>query len=149
MDKLSDFNLRISLIKNQACFSELTARETEELANLLTEAFYPAESTIVTEGDPVDSVYFIVKGRADVRNEFVKDHVKSFKTIATLGPGDTIGLNETGFYSLSGRRTATVVANEPMELFCLSMAEFHGFALSHTHVSTVMREKAATFLDID
>jgi CRP-like cAMP-binding protein len=148
MDTLTDLNLRKSLIKKQGCFLQLTDRETEELADLLTEQSVPKGKTIVMEGEPVDSLYFIVKGKADVRHETIKNHIREYQSVATLGPGDAIGLNETGFYSLSGRRTATVVANEPMLLLYLSVAEFHGFALAHAHVSALMRENAAVFLDI-
>ena len=148
MDKLADLNFRKSLIKKQGCFSQLTDEETEELADLFIEQSVPCGKTIVIEGEPVDSMYFIIRGKADVRHEIIKNHIHEYQSIATLGPGDAIGLNETGFYSLSGRRTATVVANEPMMLLYLSMAEFHGFALAHTHVSALMRENAAVFLGI-
>ena len=145
MDELADLNLKKSLIKQQACFTQLTDQEITELSDLLKPVTAEAGETLVTEGDSVDSVYFIIKGTAHVGHMTIKDRVAKFTAVATLNPGDSIGLNETGFYSVSGRRTATVVAIESMQLFRLSTAEFHGFALARTHVSSVMRENASTF----
>jgi hypothetical protein len=70
-------------------------------------------------------------------------HIES---ITTLETGASIGLNETGFYSLSGVRTATVCAMTPMITLRLSVAAFHGFALSNSHVSAVMRKNASEIL---
>jgi len=55
-------------------------------------------------------------------------------------------LNETGFYSLTGKRTATVVALTDLETLYLSVAAFHGFALAHSHVNEIMHEQAEEFL---
>lgn len=148
MDKLTDLDLKKSLIKHQACFTQLTDQEITDLAGLFTEVTAQAGETIVSEGDPVDSVYLIVKGTADVRHVAIKNQAAKVNSLAKLGPSDAIGLNETGFYSISGRRTATVVATTAMVLLRLNTAEFHGFALAHTHVSLVMRENAATFSDV-
>jgi hypothetical protein len=68
-------------------------------------------------------------------------------SVAILSAGDAIGLNETGFYSISGKRTATVIALTEMNLYRLSVAAFHGFSLSHTHVSEVMRKNSNLFED--
>ena len=56
--------------------------------------------------------------------------------------GQAIGLNETGFYSISGRRTATVIAMTDMHLFRLSVTAFRGLALAYPHINQVMRENA-------
>lgn len=136
MDDSSDLDFRKALIKRQVCFFELTSEEIEELAGLFAKVSVTTGETIVTKGDLVDSIYLIATGTANV---------KLNKSRVTLGPGEAIGLNETGFYSLSGKRTATVVANEPMVLWRLDVAEFHGFSLSHPHVSSVMRDNASSF----
>jgi len=127
-------------VKKQGCFSTLTAEENEELAKLFVEQHITTGTTIVTEGDPVDSIYLIVSGTADVRHVTVQDKQLHIDSLATLHPGQAIGLSETGFYSLSGIRTATVVANTNMVLLRLSIAAFHGFALAYSHVSEVMRD---------
>jgi CRP-like cAMP-binding protein len=143
MDNSTDLATKNSFIKKQACFKPLTDKETTELATLLVEKTYKAGETIVNEGDPVDSVYLIVKGTADVRHVTVgKDGLESH-SIATLHEGGSIGLNETGFYSLTGLRTATVVALTDMILLYLNIAAFHGFALANSHVHAVMRQNAS------
>lgn len=137
-----DLETKMAYIKKQPAFNGLSPDEYETLAGLLAEKHFVPGDTIVTEGDPVDSVYLIVSGNADVRHIRIIDSKQQIEHLATLGPGTAIGLNDTGFYSLSGVRTATVVANEPMVTLRLSVAAFHGFSLANSHVSKVMRKHA-------
>ena len=139
MDNSVGFDEKISLIRNQACFSGFNENETAMLSELFTEETYAPGDVIVKQGASVDKVYLIASGTAEVR---VVNHQVSedYKVVATLGPKQAIGLSETGFYSLSGIRTATVVAQTEMVLLCLSVARFHGFALSNAHVAEVMRK---------
>lgn len=135
-----------NLVKQQACFAQLKDDELEVLASLFVEKLYKAGETIVTEGDPVDSVYLIVRGTAEVRHLSVKNNMIHIEPIATLKPNEAIGLNEVGFYSLSGLRTATVVAVTDIVLLRLSVAAFNGFALENSHVNKVMRQNAEAIL---
>ena len=149
MDNSTDLATKHSFVKKQACFKPLTEKESEELAALLVDTHFKAGETIVTEGDPVDSVYLIVSGSADVRHTTVGDKGLETHSVATLTSGAAIGLNETGFYSLTGRRTATVVALTDMTLLRLNIAEFHGFALANSHVHAVMRQNAEGKINSD
>jgi signal-transduction protein with cAMP-binding, CBS, and nucleotidyltransferase domain len=149
MEEPVDLELNKEHVKKQACFSKLTDSEIETLAGLFKFTRFSVGETIVTEGDPVDSVYLILSGTADVRHVSIHDHKPVINSLATLGPGTAIGLNETGFYSLSGIRTATVVANTDMVTLCLSMAAFHGFALAYPHVNEVMHQNAKQYMNID
>jgi len=142
MTESLDLNGKISMLGKQACFMGLSDKEMEVLASLLVEKHIPAGTVIVTEGDPVDSVYLIVKGEADVRLAEIRDNQIHYTSVATLRDPEAIGLNETGFYSISGIRTATVVAVTDMVLLRLSVAAFHGFSLAYSHVSQVMRTYA-------
>jgi CRP-like cAMP-binding protein len=148
MNDVVDINFKKELLKKQSCFSQLLPEETEILAGLLVEKQVPTGETIVTEGEPVNSVYIIVNGTADVRHVTIENNAPKIYSLATLGAGDAIGLNETGFYSLSGVRTATVVATTDMVLLSLSMAAFHGFSLSYSHVNDIMKQQAKGFLDV-
>jgi CRP-like cAMP-binding protein len=141
-----DLNAKMEFLRKQSVFSELTDEETESLAQLLTEKHFKPGETIVTEGDPVDSVFLIISGTADIRHITFKDQVPQIKSITQLGPNEAIGLNETGFYSLSGVRTATVTALSDMAVLKLSVAAFHGFTLTHPHVNEIMRKNAESFL---
>jgi CRP-like cAMP-binding protein len=142
MDNVADLDLKKASLRKQTCFSQLTDTEIEKLANLLTEKKFKAHELIVNEGEPVDSFYLIVDGTANVQQIFVENNTLTVKSVATLKPGDAIGLNEAGFYSLSGMRTATVIASTDMTLYYLSTAEFNGFSLAHPHVHEVMRKNA-------
>jgi CRP-like cAMP-binding protein len=139
----SDDHLKISLMQRQPCFGQLTDEEVAGLASLLEKAHYDVGDVIVTEGDMVDSVYFIINGTADVRHVYIENKKTVFKSIATLGEGQSIGLSATGFYSLSGLRTATVVALTEVEAFRLSIPAFNGFALAHPHVGAALRSNVS------
>lgn len=142
MGEIIELDLKKEFTKKQSCFSQLTDNEIEMLANLLTEQPYLAGETIVTEGDIVDSVYLIVSGTADVRHISYQNDVLVTKSLATLTVGNAIGLNDTGFYSVSGVRTATVVALTDMVTLRLSLAAFHGFSLTNSHVNEIMHNNA-------
>lgn len=146
MDESVDLSLKKDFIKKQACFAQFTDEEIVKLASLFREKQFKAGEEVVTEGDPVDSVFLIIRGTADVRHVTIKDHAPHIQSLATLNAGDAIGLNETGFYSLSGIRTATVVALTDLVTLCMSMPQFHGFALEYSHVSEVMRKNASGVL---
>jgi CRP-like cAMP-binding protein len=148
MDNVIDMTTRMELLRKQACFAKLHDEEIEILASLLTEQFLKKGTTIVTEGDTVDSVYIIVDGTARVTRQQYEDDKVSTTELATLVPPQAIGLSETGFYSLSGRRSATVVCESDMTLLRLSMAAFHGFSLAYSHVNQVMRADAKKMLGL-
>ncbi|MHB1948002.1 MAG: cyclic nucleotide-binding domain-containing protein [Gammaproteobacteria bacterium] len=135
-------DIKKAFIKKQPVFAKLNDEEVNTLVDLLVEKHYQPDETIVTEGEPVDSVLLIVKGDVDVRHVSIQDHQPVIQSLATLSAGTAIGLNETGFYSLSGVRTATVVAKTEVITLYLSMARFHGFALAYPHVSEIMRKNA-------
>lgn len=143
MDGFENLPSLLDLIKKQPLFTQLTQDEVNELASLFIRINMTPGAVIVKEGDSVDSVYLIENGTADVKVSSLQNNVPVSHSVAILSSGDAIGLNETGFYSLSGKRTATVLAMTDMVLYKLSVASFHGFALSHTHVSEIMHQHAA------
>ncbi len=130
-------------IKKQSVFSKLSETEIEKLSELFNEVTFTPGEVVVKEGDTVDSVYLIISGQANVQRDIVKNNAIQTESLAVLRDGDAIGLNDRGFYSLSGKRTATVVAITDLNTLCLSMAEFHGFSLAYPHVNEIMRQNAA------
>lgn len=142
MSDTIDLDIKRTFIKKQPCFVPLTEDESNGLAELLTEKTFAPGETIVVEGDLVDSVYLIVSGEAEVRHIYIENNMEKITVLAKLKAGAAIGLNDTGFYSVSGVRTATVVALTPMVTLRLSIAAFHGFALVHSHVNEVMRRQS-------
>ncbi|MDR3476478.1 MAG: cyclic nucleotide-binding domain-containing protein [Gammaproteobacteria bacterium] len=149
MDEPVNTNYRQLLVKKQTVFSKLSDTEIADLAALFVEKAYKAGDTIVTEGDPVDSFFLIVRGIADVQHITLKDHVFYAESVAELHAGQAIGINESGFYSLTGRRTATVLAKTDMVLLQLSLPRFHGFALAYPNVNRAMRRNAPDIDSVD
>jgi len=142
MDDFVDRSIKKEFVRRQECFSKLTEDEIEKLAELFSEVHFKQGETIVTEGALVDSVFLIMKGIAEVRQFVIKENKPESVSVAKLEAGEAIGLNEKGFYSLSGKRTASVIAMTDVIALRLNVAEFHGFALAHSHVSQVMRQNA-------
>ena len=145
MAETEDLANKISHIRLQPWFKPLTAEEVKILAGLLIKKTFPQGSIIVKEGDLVDSVYMIISGDAEVQKSHVEHNEVVIQVLATMKPGSAIGLNETGFYSSTGRRTATVMAKTDVTCWHLSVAAFHGFVLAYPHVSEVMRMNVNTF----
>ncbi len=136
-------DVKLMLIRKQRCFSTLTDQELLDLSALFKESHVRAGEVIVKEGDPVDSIYLILTGKADVRRTDHMQAVPKVQPIAVLGPDNAIGLNESGFYSLTGLRTATVIAMTSMTLLRLSVPEYHGFSLVNSHVNEEMHKFAS------
>lgn len=147
MNDIVSMDDRLQYVKSQAVFFGLTEKEVIELASLFVEKKYKSGDMIVQQGKPVDSVFLIVTGDADVRVGIVKDNQIKESSVAMLKAGNAIGLTETGFYSLSGMRTATVVAMTDMVLLSLSVASFNGFALANSHVTEIMRKNASNMVE--
>lgn len=129
-------------LRNQKCFTRLHDDEMDVLSTLLKETPFAIGDVIVKEGDRVDSIYIIVSGSADVFVSRMENHIEEFNQVATLSEGNAIGLSDEGFYSLTGLRTATVVAKSDMMTLKLSVTMFRGFALAYPHASEVMRKQA-------
>ncbi len=146
---------RQKLIAAVPCFMMLTAKESQTLALLMEEVVYHQGETVVTENALVDSVFIIVNGRAEV-SRTVKKKVKKFSKkksyhsvpIATLNSGDTIGLNDTGFFSTTGKRMATVKAITKMLLLRLDIKKLHHFLHTHQHIQHAMYLNTQTLLRI-
>lgn len=141
-----DIETKQALIRNQVCFAQLTPAELDVITPFFIEKHFKAHEVIVHEGEPVEHVFLIASGEADVRQNTDKDHPEKTESVAKLGPKAAIGLNETGFYSISGVRTATVVALTDMVLLSLSMPAFHGFSLAYPHVNDLMRKYVAKIM---
>ena len=141
MDSTIDNAQKKELLKKQKVFAPLNNDEFDILSTLFLEKEIKSGTTIVTEGETVDSVYIILQGKADVRHLSMKDGKINVESITTLTSGAAIGLSETGFYSLTGLRTATVVALTDMVVLRLSIAAFNGFALAYPHVKEMLTKK--------
>lgn len=122
---------RENLILSFPCFSTLTSGQCAELAAFMSEAHFAPHAQIVAENDIVDSIYIILNGEAEVTRESRK-HKKVIQIpVAALRAGEGIGLNDLGFYSTTGRRTASVTAVSEMSLLRLDLKDLYGFLKKH------------------
>jgi CRP-like cAMP-binding protein len=141
MAETLDLILKKQQLRLQKAFLNLNDSEIDVLSTLLIETPFKAGETIVEEGDRVDSIYIIVQGKADVFRSDIENDVTTSVKLATLSEGRAIGLSDVGFYSLTGLRTATVVAATDLLTLKLSVSRFRGFTLAYPHANEVMRKQ--------
>lgn len=133
-----DLSEKKKIIGQHPCFNKLTSEELEKFASLFFEKTIPEKTIIFEEGDLIDSIYFIVKGQVEV--------LKGPIPLAILGPGEAIGLNETGLYSKTERRTATLKTNTDCVLLRLDIAAFYEFLQSEPHLNSILKENTEIIL---
>lgn len=144
---------RQALIKALPCFAMLMVNEAQTLADLMSEEQYAAGQAIVVEGELVDRVYIIVSGLAEVTHQvIVKKRLNKKKLtqapLASIGPGDAIGLNETGFFSATGKRTASVTGITDVRVLALDLKQLHLFLEQHPHIQSAMHAAAKQMLRV-
>lgn len=122
-----NLSTRQKLIKSFPCFATLTPEQSKEFVLLMSEITYAPHETIVKENDLVDSIYIIVSGEAEVTRSSTFRKKTVYVPIAALRAGEGIGLNDTGFYSTTGKRTATVTAVTNMLLLKLDIKDLYTF----------------------
>jgi CRP-like cAMP-binding protein len=127
---------RVKWLSLFPCFAAFTKKQSKELAKQMQEVTFHANEKIVEEGEVINNIYIIVKGESEV----VKASPKQKKPpvpIAILRAGEAIGLNESGFYSETGQRTATVIALTNMLLLQLDVKVLHEFLKKYYQTSTM------------
>jgi CRP-like cAMP-binding protein len=104
---------RLPALRPVPIFRGLSKSALFSVARRSVEVSFPAGATVVTEGDPGDSLCVIVEGKVDVR--------KGDRVVAELTAGDFFG----ELSLIDGQpRTATVVATEDLILLTLGSSEF-------------------------
>ena len=102
-----------AVIATVPVFASLSKRHLKKIAGLMSTDRYHEGATVIREGDPGDSFYVMVAGRAKV--------VADGKTIHRLIPGDHFG--EISLLD-GGERSATVATETPVELLRLQRSSF-------------------------
>ncbi|RUR27088.1 cyclic nucleotide-binding domain-containing protein [Legionella qingyii] len=115
------------LILQHPLFCLLNRSNAHQLIGYAKPESVEAEQVIVVEGEPIDCIFLIVSGRAEVSREVHSLGKKQTMRISELREGDIIGLSSEGFVSHTGLRTATVKALTPMQLLKISLYDFLGF----------------------
>ncbi len=141
---------RQTFITSLVCFSMLSPEQSAELAVLMEEVVFLPNQMIVEENALVDSVYILVEGTAEVSHLILKKprklKIKLRKKppemikapLAILHSGDAIGLNNTGFFSTTGKRTATVTALSHTRLLYLDLKKCHDFLEKYPDLQSKM-----------
>jgi CRP-like cAMP-binding protein len=108
MGRSAVLSVQATLLEAIPLFAGLPGDDRVRVTELVDDVSVEAGTSICRERDFSYHFYAIVEGVADVLHDG--------RTLAALGPGDFFG--EIGMLT-TGRRTATVVAREPMRLVAL------------------------------
>lgn len=104
---------KVDVLKGVPIFSHLTKKQLDEVARHADELHIEDGRRLATEGDAGHELFVILSGRATVS--------RGGKTLATLRPGDCVGEMSL----LDGQpRSATVVADEPLEVLVITQRAF-------------------------
>jgi len=108
-------DMKIEQLSQVRLFSAFNKKELTLIARASDEVSVPAGKELVREGTPGHEFFLILSGEASVR--------RNGRKVVTLGPGQYFG--ELALLD-RGPRTATVLAETPMELLVLGQREFAG-----------------------
>jgi CRP-like cAMP-binding protein len=134
------------LISNYPLFCLLSEQDIKELALLTKEIQINAGERIVSEGALIDYFYLIRSGTAEVHKDVVTVEKSQSVHIATLGKGDAIGLAESGFFSQTGIRKASVTAQSAMNLLAFDIKSFNEFLNSPSILYPALKNMGENFL---
>jgi len=132
-----DIESRIRIIKQYPLFSDWPSDLLDQFACLWSAVRFKEGRTIVVQGEPINEIYLILSGLAEVSIRDQSNPLKN-KLIATLNEGESIGLGESGLYSTSDLRTATVIAATPMRLIKTNINILQDFFKSHPQLKSML-----------
>ena len=123
----------LAILAQVRLFSAFNKKELALIARASDEVSVPAGKELVREGTPGHEFFLILSGEASVR--------RNGRKVVTLGSGQYFG--ELALLD-RGPRTATVVAETPMELLVLGQREFSSLlddmpSLAHTLLKSLAR----------
>jgi len=120
------------LLARVPLFSGLAKRHLRSLAGIAKQQRFAESATIAEEGRPGDDFYVIITGEARV--------VRRGRTVARLLPGDFFG--EVALLD-TGPRTASVIAETPMEVMSVNRKPFHAMLEREPSIVLKMLEEVA------
>lgn len=116
------------MLERVSLFSNLMSHEIVELETLGQERSVAKNSIVINEGDETDSLYIVLKGRA---NALRSDESGRQFIINRFGPYDYFG--EMSFFDRNSR-CATVITREKCTLMVLPRKAFFEFAARHPEI---------------
>lgn len=102
---------------------------------------YAARMVVFHEGDPGDTMHLVRSGRLAVRVTTPLGHVA---TLQVLTAGDVFG--ELALLDPEARRTATIVALEPVECLTLSRAQVAALRSTHPQLERLVTDLLAAYV---
>ena len=108
-----------TLLKSVPLFAGLPNNLLQALASVVMHRSVPRLSTIVAEGDPVDSLYIVISGRLKV---MMGEADGKEVILSIVGAGEFFG--EMGLID-DEPRSASVVTMEPCELLSITRRDFN------------------------
>jgi len=115
----------VGQLKQATLFKPVTESDLEALVALMVNKAVPAGETLFNKGDQGDSMYIILAGKVHI---FTTDNQGSQLTLTHYGPGHVFG----DFTLLDEQpRSASAVAEEPLDLLVLTRAQFQEFLPQH------------------
>jgi type IV pilus assembly protein PilB len=127
------FDNELHYLKRSSLFSELADDELRVIAERLRQKVYPANTIIVKEGGPSDSMFIIREGEVQVRRREENSGTERFVT--TLRSGDCFG--EIGL--LTGRpRSATVATLVTTEVYVLEKEDLRELKEESSFISATV-----------
>lgn len=118
-----------------------TDAEVEAIFAAGTARTCAADEAIVTEGEPGDSMFFLLEGTAEAR-------LPTGTAVRQYGPGAYFG--ELSFINPGHRRSATIVATSPARLQVLDQRSIQSLQQSHPGaIFTLLRRTCAFLVDAE
>jgi SulP family sulfate permease len=108
----------------------LSEAELAVVTALLREERYDAGAAICHEGDDADELWIVTRGSVSVRLHF-GDGSRS-RRVASSSMGTVVG--EMALVLDDGKRTATLIADEPVECYGLAKAAFQSLQRDHPEI---------------
>lgn len=116
-------------------FSACSKKELQAIARATTEVHLADGHVLTTQDESSREAFVVVSGKVVVR--------RNNRKIAELGPGATIG--DIGLLD-RGPRTATVVANGPVDALVLTPQEFSALLADVPSLSTKLLKSLASMV---
>lgn len=111
----------------------LGPEDRRRVLDRLRQRRYRAGEVVFHEGDPADTIHFVVQGRVIARRSTVEGARLAY---GVLGPGDAFG--EIGLLTPERRRSTTIEAVEPTVTMSLSYADFDLLRAHHPGVEALL-----------
>jgi len=129
-----DFSLLRNALQKVDFFYNLSFGELDELIKVLKKRKVKQGEIIIKQGEIGDKFYIIGSGEVSVH---IKKGLGAAKKAATLSTGDFFG--EMALVT-DIPRTATVIAEEPTELFVLHKVDFKKILMKNPKISLIINE---------